>query len=618
MSQESASEAFERTYLAGLEAADKNFVLDPDVPWPTLRTKANPMAEPAAPSKKRRKGVRSNDQTRNHYIILAFALIHCGGNKQSVLADDEQRARLYDDGRYAWIQDTSAVLTALRSHYSNAGSRRQAFMAFQQLCEALQYIETRDIYGDAIEHPDAEEMNPAHEERDAPQPTSAPEAPSDTDGEQSDDPDYYEHILDGLAYPDPPIEQEEEVETDTVTLSPARMIQQEMHSMQSQLYSGLTALVFYIATLFRITGSTEEASPPELEEITVTDEATDVLDNEPGLQQAHSDNKPHTSPYPASQLRNLDVRALDTRMERLSIADTSTRPDAPTDPTPQRDDDAASVASTLTLPGSDEESSESNTEPSRRTQETYQRFLREYQDYIEKLRLRAMAHLESANLDVSQWRKKKNQAIHAVMAYLCLATLYGDVDGSLEPVRLDWYTAKFVESLPETSADRCMYVLVTADRVTLHLRGGNKNYCTLPPVDISRQSPKLAEVLRLWMPHAQSAQPQEQEPHVIIMHSEQKSYGTPFIGKDYGKLLKRTWTGPAAREFAAPDPQADATGEENPKDRHGYGCDWARKVVSRARRGVIYADDAARSRSGAAGQGHSDETERQQYRTVGV
>ena len=78
------------------------------------------------------------------------------------------------------------------------------------------------------------------------------------------------------------------------------------------------------------------------------------------------------------------------------------------------------------------------------------------------------------------------------MAYLCLATLYGDVDGSLEPLRLDWFCAKFVQSLPETLADRCMYVLVTADRVTLHLRGGNKNYCTLPPVDISRQSPKLA------------------------------------------------------------------------------------------------------------------------------
>eukprot|EP01044_Picomonas_judraskeda_P014845 COSAG03_NODE_2412_length_2797_cov_0.991846_1_plen_169_part_10 len=169
MSQETASEAFERTYLAGLEVADKNFVLDPDVPWPALRTKANPMAEPVSPSKKRRKGVRSNDQNRNHYIVLAFALIHCGGNKQSVLTDDDQRARLYDDGRYAWIQDTSAVLTALRAHYSNAGTRKQAFMAFRQLCEALQYIETRDIYGNAIEHPDDEEMNPAHEERDAPQ-----------------------------------------------------------------------------------------------------------------------------------------------------------------------------------------------------------------------------------------------------------------------------------------------------------------------------------------------------------------------------------------------------------------------------------------------------------------
>ena len=44
------------------------------------------------------------------HIVLAFALIHCGGNKQSVLTDDDQRARLYDDGRYAWIQDTGAVL----------------------------------------------------------------------------------------------------------------------------------------------------------------------------------------------------------------------------------------------------------------------------------------------------------------------------------------------------------------------------------------------------------------------------------------------------------------------------------------------------------------------------
>eukprot|EP01043_Picozoa_sp_COSAG02_P061264 COSAG02_NODE_8197_length_2665_cov_1.556508_1_plen_33_part_10 len=33
MPQEIASEAFERTYLASLREADKNFVLDPDVPW---------------------------------------------------------------------------------------------------------------------------------------------------------------------------------------------------------------------------------------------------------------------------------------------------------------------------------------------------------------------------------------------------------------------------------------------------------------------------------------------------------------------------------------------------------------------------------------------------------
>ena len=104
----------------------------------------------------------------------------------------------------------------------------------------------------------------------------------------------------------------------------------------------------------------------------------------------------------------------------------------------------------------------------------------------------------------------------------------------------------------------------------------------------------------------------------MVMHVEQKSYGTPFSGNAYGKLLKRTWTGPDSKQLAAPNPHEHAVDEENPKDRHGYGCDWARKVVSRARRGVIYADHAAADRTAAEDQGHSDETERLQYRTVGL
>ena len=90
MSQETASEAFERTYIASLAAADKDFVLNPAVPWPTIRTKANPMAAPS--KKKRRKGVQSNDQNRNRFIVLAFALIFFdSADKQLVLGDDEQR-----------------------------------------------------------------------------------------------------------------------------------------------------------------------------------------------------------------------------------------------------------------------------------------------------------------------------------------------------------------------------------------------------------------------------------------------------------------------------------------------------------------------------------------------
>jgi hypothetical protein len=532
MSQETASEAFDRTYVANLAAADKNFVLDPTVPWPAIRTKANPMAAPI--KKKRRKGVQSNDQNRNRFIVLAFALIFCNStDKQLVLGDDEQRARLYDDGRYSWIEDTVAVLGALRAHYSNTGSRRQAIMAFRQLCEVLQYIETRDIYGNAMDNPDGEELNPAHEEPHArtPEQVGASTADADPsvellDSEDSNDADYYEKIKAGLVYN--PLTAVESTRAPQTGVSPEQMIMEEVQQMQ---------------------------------------------------------DKQSLSPITSS----LDVRVLDANLRRLTIVEGS--PDD-TGPTACAEDDAASDASTLVLPSSDDESPDATAEPDRRTQETYQGFLHEYQQYIEQLRLRAMVHLQSETMDVSQWRERKNHAIHAVMAYLCLATAYGDLGGTLEPIRLDWCDAKFVAELPARLADHCMYVLVTADRVSVHLRGGHKNNCAVDQ-NISDTSPLLAEVLRLWMPHAQSAQPDNNEPYVMIMHVEKKSYGQPFAGRAYGKLLQRTWTGPDSKQLAAPDPHADAVEEENPADRHGYGCNWARKVVSRARRGVIYADHAA-------------------------
>eukprot|EP01046_Picozoa_sp_COSAG06_P007166 COSAG06_NODE_347_length_17007_cov_379.165306_2_plen_241_part_00 len=73
MSQETPSEAFDRTYVANLAAADKNFVLDPTVPWPAIRTKANPMAAPI--KKKRRKGVQSNDHCSSCSPCLVLLLL---------------------------------------------------------------------------------------------------------------------------------------------------------------------------------------------------------------------------------------------------------------------------------------------------------------------------------------------------------------------------------------------------------------------------------------------------------------------------------------------------------------------------------------------------------------
>ena len=614
MSQETASEAFERTYIASLAAADKNFVLNPDVPWPTLRTKANPMAEPTHNKKRRRKGVQSNDQNRNRFIVLAFALIFCDSpDKQLVLGDEEQRARLYDDGRYSWIEDTVAVLAALRNHYSNVGSRRQAFMAFRHLCEALQYINTRDIYGNAMDTPDGEELNPAHEE---PQETpGTPElprtAPMELDNESSSDQDYYHQIMDNLAHTDQPMEEDQTSDVETEILSPAQMIQEEMQLMQQQLYAALGWLIWMFAVLLlRYRSVDEEAPPPACEDITGNSDTDD---------QPANDTPETTGPefeHSSASAASADTPTVCTPTARRAPA--SNDPDVPASipaAAPASNQDADGAAALLELVHTEDNPS-GDQPPDRRTQETYQGFLGEYQQYIEQLRLRAMEHLESDTMDVSQWRHRHNQAIHAVMAYLCLATMYGDVDATLEPVRLDWCDAKFVTALPTRLAD-CMYVLVTTDSVSVHLRGGHKNGCDVDR-NISETSPLLAEVLRLWMPHAQTAQPENNKPHVMLMHVNQKSYGQPFSGSAYGKLLNRTWTGPDAKELAAPDPHADAKPEENPKDRHGYGCDWARKVVSRARRGVIYADQAAADQTAAAAQGHSDETERLQYRTVGL
>lgn len=655
MAAETADEAFARTYALNLGAAPKNFVLPAacgdagGASWPPIITSNNPRALPD--NKRRRKGVKSNDEQRNHYILLVFALMHCGGLKPDLLASEDLCAQLFDDGKYSWIEDTGAVIAALHSHYRNPGSRKNALLAFLQLCEALQMPATKERYVAAFSEPDR-----------------APNAaPMDMDEKADDDDDagdYYAQILGGLVSPEPrdiaPVLDTPAAthlplsETTGYALAVSMIEEQVPHSINLLHTTLLGTAVAALADLMRLMNTDDdsdgETPPPELRNPShiAEDEAAfgtprplgTSADESPYHSLAHytpvyGSPEPataaHGSPEYGSPVRRPATAALREYTAAspptpLAIAPAITTVDpAPTD-SGYASDDGASVASTLTLPSSDDEETPdplcagpcndcSHTPACRYTKQYYQARLIEYQEFVEILRVQATQALDSVTVDVSQWRYKQNHAVQAVMRYLGLATMYGDVGGTLEPNRLDWYCAQFVTALPAILPDRCMYVLVTDASVVVHLRGGNKNYCALTQ-DISAHSPLLADFLRRWAPLAASAQPDEREPFVLFMHAYEKNYGQPFDGRAYGKLLERTWTGPTARGLGAPDPHAHARIEPNAKDRHGYGCDWARKVCGRARRGVLEAAAEARAAEGAARQGHTAQTERGQYRTV--
>ena len=169
----------------------------------------------------------------------------------------------------------------------------------------------------------------------------------------------------------------------------------------------------------------------------------------------------------------------------------------------------------------------------------------------------------------------------------------------------------------------CMYVLVIEEQVTMVLRGGNKNEQDVDQ-DLTAQAPELAAMLRLWMPHAASAQPDEPKPFVIFKITEvdkmtkEHNYGKSFSdGGAYGKLVKRAWVDSAnVPRLGSVNPHDDAAKEWEATDRHGFGCGWARTVTSRARRGVVDKQGGQRDDMAAASQGHSASTEREAYRAM--
>ena len=88
------------------------------------------------------------------------------------------------------------------------------------------------------------------------------------------------------------------------------------------------------------------------------------------------------------------------------------------------------------------------------------------------------------------------------------------------------------------------------------------------------------------------------------------NYGTGYNDNSYNKMIGRAW------KTAGCNPQEDAEQEWAANDRYGLGCDWARKVTARARRGVVCKTGEQHDNAGVAAQGHSASTERAKYRTL--
>jgi hypothetical protein len=263
-------------------------------------------------------------------------------------------------------------------------------------------------------------------------------------------------------------------------------------------------------------------------------------------------------------------------------------------------------------------------------QNYYQFLLKKYQAAIENLRLEVLDFLSQENLDVSKFLERrlgKKKGLQRTRAYFALATLYGDVDGTYEPQRLDWYRAQFTTSLPDgwelvESAGKsilpdpnplpktCMFVLITEEKVAMVLRDGNKNGQNVDQ-DLTVKAPNLAAMLRLWMEHARSAQPEQATYPFVVFKTGEESYGKSYDDSSaYGKLIKRAW------KTADVNPQEDAEKEWATNDKNGFGCDWTRKVTGRARRGVVCKKGEQRDNMGTAAQGHSASTERTSYRAL--
>ena len=662
-SQQAAADAVYHAFLQALTREQMDFVRN-DGQWPVVRSSTNKTAKNY--DMPRKKGDWHTQRSR--FIKEVFLTMFTDSESD----EDTLLDLMFNDGKYDWLLDTPRVIRAVQARY-RGNTRAKAFTALFQLCEVKcgAYL-AESSFDEAFEQAKMVYVDMQKTPNEPPPADSAHMVAMLG---------CITVVLTGYL-----ISPSTALAAAAVysAVARARLVKQRAHTaLDAGNYDEARSLMITAKNLEMdgFVDTDKERPPPIWEEImdlcdSHKDDgaANDMLDDDgeilANLEALETDG---------DDMLDADGTANDVLDEILGSESDISGSDSEGEDTlevagQQEEDmlqDNESLASTLTLPSSSDDdeaptdglacdysagcptkpyTGRDPTQGEQRDWEDsatayYQSLLKKYQNAIETLRLEVFEFFSQDNLDVSKFLGRKSAlakktrvkiGLEETLSYFALATLYGDISGTYEPQRLDWHRAQFTTSLPDgwemvngklpdnnPLPKSCMYVLVIEEQVTMVLRGGNKNDQDVDQ-DLTAQAPELAAMLRLWMPHTASAQPDEPKPFVIFKITEvdkmtkEHNYGKSFSdGGAYGKLVKRAWVDRAnVPRLGSVNPHDDAAKEWEATDRHGFGCGWARTVTSRARRGVVDKQGGQRDDMAAASQGHNASTERAAYRTM--
>jgi hypothetical protein len=620
-SQQAAADAVYHEMLSTLRPEDLDFVRNDEIQWPAIRTGHNKMGEP---SPKRKKGDWSAQRSR--FIKQVFLQMYMDSESD----EDTLLDLMFNGGKYDWLKDTARVIRAVQARYSNK-NRGKAFTALFQLCEVKcgaylaescfdeEYKAAKMVYIDMQKNPDK------------PPPTEYKDAATVLG---------YITMIMAVSFFSPSAA----VAVASCSVV-ARVLKQKAYAALDAEEYGKAQQFMRSAKILESQGfvdTDKERPPPVLEDITdlCDSHAFLELDEDDGVANDVLDDDCEI--LASLEAMETDDDGVGTANEVLDEILGSESEMIYSESEGEQEEDMLQVADELPdysagCPPKNYATSVPTPEERRiwevAAQNYYQFLLNKYQAAIENLRLEVLDFLSQENLDVSKFLERrlgKKKGLERTRAYFALATLYGDVDGTYEPQRLDWYRAQFTTSLPDgwelvekkESAGKsvlpdpnplpktCMFVLITEENVVMVLRDGNKNGQNVDQ-DLTVKAPNLAAMLRLWMEHARSAQLEQATYPFVVFKTGEESYGKSYDDSSaYGKLIKRAW------KTADVNPQEDAEKEWATNDKKGVGCDWARKVTGRARRGVVCKKGEQRDDMGTAAQGHSASTERTSYRAL--